>query len=987
MSLSIFSARPANPTLTEEMFVKRIFLGWDHSLVKAIVDYVSSGWTALGALDLSRMLVIVPTRNAGRRLREALAVHTAAKNAAVLPPRVVTPDFLTSPEHSPELHAAGELETQLIWAAELLHINLNDYRELFPVDPVERNLSWALKTAVDLLDLRETLNEKGLSCEDVARIVENSEMEPERWRDLASIEKHCVNATVEHGFADWQATRRHAAANGRPPADIERVVMAGVLDPSSLAIGALETWSRHVPVEVLVYAPEATHRDCFDLWGRPRDEAWLTRSIDIPDAKSTIHQGGTPGEQAEAAVELIALYDEPGGMTAIGVADTEVIAPLEKALAAREIGAFDPAGRKMGTHGLFHLLRILSQVVTTRSFHSVAQLVRCPDVAEAIRAAVESQIGEKPSLSRLLDDFDTLAVTSLPDTLDDALELAPRVFSNLQRSSAVPAALAWVERTVKALEESDFGTALADLLGEVFASRRFRSDNPQDAVFSAIADQILEVLDALDELSPLFAVGLDATQRLDLLLQTLGDEIFYLDRKARDIDLQGWLELLWEDAPHLIITGMNDGKAPEAILGHTFLPNSARRVLGLRNNDTRFARDACLMTALIESRRHNGGRVDLIFGRTDADGAPLRPSRLLFQCADAELPSRTLHFFQKHIPRVDPVPWQLAWQLQPRPLPQDAPLFQRLSVTQFGSYLQCPFRFYLRHGLGMSEIDATRTEMDAMEFGSLLHGVLESFAQDEQAISLLDAEQIRETFHAILDRHLHGIYGSRLTVPVTIQRESARQRLGWWAEIEAEQRRQGWQIIAAETRLSPKDNPWQLVGMTISGRIDRIERHAQFGVRLIDFKTRSAFDPVKKTRKTVENYHLTPLKRSEEPDSFAEWSLVTSSEGTASRWIDLQLPLYRLAMEQRFPGEKITTAHVTLSKTKPEIGLDEWSTLDGSLLQSASACAEGVITAVRERQFWPPAKKLLYGDDFGALFFGDPLAAIDESLLIRKEAA
>ena len=966
---------------------KRYFVGWDRSLVKAVVEHVAVGWDGHGALDLSGLLMIVPTRNASRRLREELALHAAEQNAAVLPPRVVTPDFLTSPEHALELHPAGALETKLIWAAELLRVDLNAHRALFPVDPVERNFTWALKAAGDLLELRETLNEKGLSCMDVARIFENTEMEPERWSDLASIERHCVKATKERGFADWQVMRRHVAQNGKPPAGITRVVMAGVLDPSSLAIEALETWSLALPVEVLVYAPETTHRDCFDLWGRPRADAWLTQRIDIPDAKTTILQGGSPSEQAEAVVEMITLYKEPSEIAAIGVADTEVLAPLEKALAAREISAFDPAGRKMGTHGVFHLLRIVAQLVATRSFQCVTELVRCPDVAEAIRASVEFQSGEKPSLSHLLDDFDTLAVTSLPDTLDDALELAPHVFSDPQRASAAPAALAWMDRIVKALDGRDFGIALTDFLGEVFATRCFRSDNPQDAVFSAIADQILQVLDALDELAALFTGGLDAAQRLELLLQTLGDQIFYPDRKARDIDLQGWLELLWEDAPHLVITGMNDGKAPEAIHGHAFLPDSARRVLGLRNNDTRFARDACLMTALIESRRHNGGRVDFIFGRTDVDGAPLRPSRLLFQCADTELPSRTLHFFQKHAPRVDPVPWQLAWQLQPRPLQDDAFVFHRLSVTQFSSYLQCPFRFYLRHGLGMSEIDATRTEMNAMEFGSLLHGVLESFAEDEQAITLVDAEKIREVFHSMLDRRLHGIYGSRLTVPVTIQRESARQRLSWWAEIEAEQRRQGWQIIAAETRLSPKNDAWQLADMTISGRIDRIERHAQLGVRLIDFKTRSAFDPVKKTRKTVENYHLAPLKRGEKPESFAEWSLASNSEGTVSRWIDLQLPLYRLAMERCFPGEKITTAHVMLSKTKPEIGLDEWSNLDGALLESARVCAEGVIAAIRARQFWPPAEKLPYGDDFEALFLGEPLEAVDASLLTRKEAA
>lgn len=989
------TSRPAStseiaPDLFEASLssAKRHFLGWDKSLVSAVVGHVAADWSGAGALDLGSWLIIVPTRNASRRLREALAVHAAEKNAAVLPPRVVTPDFLTSPEHAPELHPAGALETRLIWAAELLRIDLNSHREVFPVDPVERGFTWALKTAGDLLEVRETLNEKGLSFADVARIFEGSEMEPERWRDLASIERHCVRATQDRGFADWQGTRRHAAANGMPPAGIQRVVMAGVLDPSSLAVEALERWSHHVAVDVLVYAPEDSHRDAFDVWGRPRPDAWLTRPIEIPTPETTIHQAGTPAEQAEAAVGLLTAYAEPGAVAAIGVADTEVSAPLEKALAARAIGAFDPAGRPMGTHGVFHLLRIVSQLAGTRSFQSVAEFVRCPDVADTIRDLVEAETQARPSLRQFLDDFDTLAVTALPDTLDDALELAPRVFSDPKRPSAVPAGLVWIAGVLKSLSGADFGAALTGFLGDVFARRRFRTDNPQDAVFAAIADQIIQVLDALDgPAAQKFPGGLDAAQKLELLLQTLGDEIFYPDRKANDIDLQGWLELLWEDAPHLVITGMNDGKAPEAILGHTFLPDSARRALGLRSNDTRFARDACLMTALIESRRHDGGRVDFLFGRTNADGAPLRPSRLLFQCADTELPLRTLHFFKKEAPSADPVPWQLAWRLKPQPLPDDAAILQRLSVTKFDSYLQCPFRFYLRHGLGMNEIDTTCSELDAAGFGSLLHGVMETFAQDPEAAALTDEEKIRAAFHAILDRRLHGLYGPRLTVPVTIQRESARQRLGWWAEKEAAQRRSGWQIIAAETYISPKDEPWTLADMIVTGVVDRVERHEQLGIRLIDFKTHSVFDAQSKSRRTVEDYHLQPLKRSEDPELLPEWRLALRSDGKTGRWTRLQLPLYRLAMGKRFPGEKITTAHVTLSKTKPEIDLDEWPGLDGALLEGARACAEGVIAAIRNREFWPPAEKLPYGDDFGHLFFGEPLEAVDPSLLAGKEAA
>ena len=46
-------------------------------------------------LDLSDLLVVVPTRNAGRRLREALAVASSDRSRGLLPPQVRVPeDFL-----------------------------------------------------------------------------------------------------------------------------------------------------------------------------------------------------------------------------------------------------------------------------------------------------------------------------------------------------------------------------------------------------------------------------------------------------------------------------------------------------------------------------------------------------------------------------------------------------------------------------------------------------------------------------------------------------------------------------------------------------------------------------------------------------------------------------------------------------------------------------------------------------------------------------
>lgn len=964
--------------------MSRTFLGWDTSLIGAVVDRLTRDWDGQGALDLTDHLILVPTRNASRRLREALALRAAEHDAAVLPPLVVTPDFLTSPERVPDLAPAGRVETLLIWAAELMRLDLDDYRQLFPTDPVERGFAWALKAAGDLLELRETLNENGLSLADAARRLAGTEMEPERWDDLARLEKLCLRATEARGLADWQEARRRAAAQSRPPENITRVVMAGVLDPSALAVIALERWAASMPVEVQVYAPEATHADGFDTWGRPVPEKWLERPIDIPVPAATLHAAAGPGEQAETAAGLLAAHEEPGAVGAVGVADSEVVVPLEKALEARGLGGFDPAGKRLATHGVVHLLRTLSDLAASRSFQAFTELLRCSDVAETVSRRVEEKTGHWRSLRAMLNDLDTLATEALPDTLDDALALAPRVLDT--ETSAVPEALAWVNTTLKSLEGDDFGGALSAFLGEVFGGRTFRSDDPQYAVFSTVADAVTGALDALEGPAAAdFPGGIGAAQRLELLLLSLEDETFNSEREPHDIDLQGWLELLWEDAPHLVITGMNDGKAPESILGHVFLPDSTRRVLGLRNNDTRFARDACLMTTLIESRRA-GGRVDFIFGRTTGSGDPLRPSRLLLQCGTEDLPARALQLFESPARAADPVPWGFAWRLRPEPLPDEANVFHKLSVTQFRGYLACPFRFYLSAGLKMQSVEAGAAELDAAGFGTLIHAVLEDFASDPAAAALTEADAIRKIFDDRIEHHVAARYGTRLTVPLMIQQEAARQRLGWWAEIEAEQRRAGWRIEVAETSLTTKDDPWVLDGVTIRGRIDRIERHPQRGIRLIDFKTASLASPSDDPGKAARDHHLAALKKSDDPAAFPEWSLVDPSAEKPLRWIDLQLPLYALGMERRFPGETITTALASLGRAKNTVGLHPWEDLDETLLASARACAGGVIAAIRGRRFWPPAESVAY-DNFEHLFFGEVLDAVDPTLLIGKEAA
>ena len=63
--------------------------------------------------------------------------------------------------------------------------------------------------------------------------------------------------------------------------------------------------------------------------------------------------------------------------------------------------------------------------------------------------------------------------------------------------------------------------------------------------------------------------------------------------------------------------------------------------------------------------------------------------------------------------------------------------------------------------------------------------------------------------------------------------------------------------------------------------------------------------------------------------------------------------------------------YFNLPKAVTETNVCIWNDFNESLLESARACAEGIIKDVKARRFWPPSAKVQY-DDFEKLF---PMAA------------
>jgi len=87
------------------------FLGWSRPAVDTVCDFLQSGARPGQPLDLEGTLVVVPTRQAGRRLLDEL-VRRCGDAGAILSQRVVTPTLLAADALClPEIAGGAELLT------------------------------------------------------------------------------------------------------------------------------------------------------------------------------------------------------------------------------------------------------------------------------------------------------------------------------------------------------------------------------------------------------------------------------------------------------------------------------------------------------------------------------------------------------------------------------------------------------------------------------------------------------------------------------------------------------------------------------------------------------------------------------------------------------------------------------------------------------------------------------------------------------------
>lgn len=950
--------------------VKRIFLGWDESLVNRVRDYLLEGVDVGKGLapDLEGTLVVVPTRQAGRRLRESLALWCHERGTALLSAQIVPPNYLFA-SGLVDGEVASDALTLSTWVQVLLGSDIERLKALFPSLDDDRSFQWALNTGEILQQLRAELSDGAFLIKDVVEQFASELEELDRWQNMAELEGLYLAEINKLGKQDMCMAKIEAATSVQLDVDIRKIIVAGVPDPSLLALKVLEQAAAGgIDVEILIHA-EAGSEDAFDKWGRPEADFWRNVNIDLPDWEDTVFLEAKPSDQANRVLREIAESQdkyEPGEI-AIGVPDRAVVPFLEKVMGRAKLPPFDPSDKLVSNHPIGTLSACILDLIQSESYASVTAILRHPDYM--------SYLQNEHALSSLkyLQQLDEFQNYYLPVNLNSMLARFkgnPKgAMTYREDFSELGLVLAEVRSTLDIFNGAGFEEAWRIFYKKIYKSRILKPGVLRDDEFENAAQAVDAVIRNVSELQET-GVDYDMARYSAFFVSSLSGKLYHRERRNELIDLEGWLELPWNDRPFLIVTGMNEQFVPGGSLSDVFLPDSLRRVLDLRDDAARFARDIFLMSGMIRSRA-KAGRTCFIVGKTAISGDPLKPSRLFFRCDDSELPARVEKLLAETASDNSRSYPQVIFKLDASGVEKlkDISAEKYISVTALKDYLACPYRFYLKRVLGMEE-KSFKAGLDDMDFGSIVHAVLQDMGMDKDLWAHKDPEALGNILADLAEQKVGARFGSPPSPYISISLIAAQERLRAAACAQVALVEQGWEIVDVETGQGKKGEErdrWKLTrnGFTVSGIIDRIDQHADGRIRIIDYKT---FDDA---NKTPESEHLTKRGKSTPAYNWAEQIDVVVRGRTKKedrRWKDLQLAVYAMIYNQDMKYRKdLELAYFILPKVVSNTGVSQWLEFDPDRMESAVNCLDGVLEGIANQIFWPPSEKVEY-DDFEDMF-------------------
>ncbi len=982
---------------------KRLFLTWSDNACKLIAKQLLS----LGQANPEQpCVVVVPTRESVRLLREQLAIQSAANSTqrAYLSPRIMPLNQLVgTPASMKPASPAAQLGTWL----QLLRKQARFFPQLFP-SCEQWNEEAYLLAAQQQLNLYHELAQESLDCKhplwlDIAE-------HDKRWLDLKKLQELYRAQLAEQQLADPDEFLSCTVPN------TSRIILAAVPNITRAAQKALQEGGYEV--ELWLHAnPE--HDSAFDDWGRPK-APWLEEATAAElnmdgeywqEHYSLCADVWKMGEKAtiRAAIQNKSL-DSCLHAVALGACDADIEPSLEEELLHHGCGVYRPRGLSFAVSGWSQLLQNLQLLTRQLELGHISPDDRgnypaAPLLSMFKQPLIHSIVLNPEQVSELMALLDLVQFESIPDRASSLLfeinkrqryskyaDLAPMLGAALEQFIQwLSATISSPQNLLPSLKQLALQQSHTCVLGgtDLLLHRQFSS---------AFIDLIDDLLENAHQLK-----GLSCHLVLQLLEKLAQSTVAQAPRGDQDLSLMGWMELSFSPAKHILICGLHDKIVPERWGEDIFLTAQAREALALPTNEDRAARDAFLLRSLLGCRPK---AVDFYFSLFNSKLDPLAPCSLLMRiCPKDKLVELTELFFaqQEDCPSTESAAYNSeGWQypsINPQLLKKEQiihstleelgypnPLANRaFSPSLLRGFLQCPLRFWLQHlfQLNSTTYEEDKKNLSSAELGNCMHSTLEHFITrypsyqsfreqhpdcPEQAST--GNSSLLMQLNTALEHSFATIYKSQYNnnsqLPQELQRMDMLERLHQYAPVQVQLWQDGWESARdPQGKLMLEYSPnWTFRGHRTKVKIDRVDTRWVDGVQeflVIDYKTGRGISSC--AEEHLEYCGPAPIEKTHEylsPD-LEPCIRPTKKYDKLYRWKNLQLPFYTAWLSEQYPAAPLYCGYIHLSTELNEKKLHLWPKDEqDSFFPTAYEWMDGIMTLIERGAGLVSAEQLLW---------------------------
>ncbi len=303
------------------------------------------------------------------------------------------------------------------------------------------------------------------------------------------------------------------------------------------------------------------------------------------------------------------------------------------------------------------------------------------------------------------------------------------------------------------------------------------------------------------------------------------------DRPHPRLAIYGLLEARLMRADTMLLGGLDEAIWPPQATSDAFLNRPMRHDLGLSPPERRIGQTAHDFAQAM-------GQSSVVLSRArKRGGAPCVPSRFLLRLqalgGKAWEACRQRGAAVLDLAHALDRPKHAAVAIKrPRPAPPVALRPDRLSVTQIETLRRDPYSIYAAHVLQLAPLPRVGGEIDASEFGSLMHEALHAFVKKDAAAGSPEARHaaltaiVREMFAgALRDANFRAFRWPLILKAIEI-----------FLRFDAKQRETTRDIVVETTGKLALTLADQSI-FTLSARADRIDYHRDGAATLIDYKT------------------------------------------------------------------------------------------------------------------------------------------------------